>query len=217
MLYFNAHTHHPAAAGQTALCCTSPQAFARRVADPPGALTRYAVGIHPWQADEADEAVWAALAQAVRHPDVVAVGEAGLDRLQGPAPAVQQAAFRRQALLSEEVGKPLVLHCVRAVDEVLALRREVHARRPWIWHAFRGGAPQLRQLAAHGFSFSFGPRFREEALVACPPEHLLLETDDLPFSLLPPLYARVAALRGLTPEALARLQRTNFERLFSNK
>ncbi len=217
MRYFNAHTHRPASCDETALCCTSPQAFPFRTEDAPDGRTLYAVGIHPWQADEADEAAWSALAQAVRHPDVVAVGEAGLDRLQGADNAVQQAAFRRQVILSEEVGKPLVLHCVRAVDEVLAVRRETRARQPWIWHGFRGGARQLEQLAAHGFCFSFGSRFREEALVACPPEYLLLETDEQPFSTLPPLYARVAELRGLTPEALTRLQRTHFERLFPNK
>jgi len=44
---------------------------------------------------------------------VVAIGEAGFDRLRGGSPAVQREAFVAQSKIAEAVGKPLVLHVVK--------------------------------------------------------------------------------------------------------
>ena len=129
------------------------------------------------------------------------VGECGLDRLCTTPYDLQLAAFDAQIRLSERLARPLVIHCVRAIDDVLRLHRGV--RQPWILHGFRGKPQQLRQLLDNGLYISFGLRFNAESLRQCPPQRLFLETDDTP-SPIATLYEQAAALLGTTPTALNR-------------
>ena len=127
------------------------------------------------------------------------VGECGLDRLCDTPYDLQLTAFEAQIQLSERLARPLVLHCVRAIDDALRLHRDT--RQPWIWHGFRGKPQQLQQLLDHGFYVSFGLRYNTESLRQCPPERLFLETDDEP-SPIAPLYEQAAALLDTTTTAL---------------
>lgn len=123
------------------------------------------------------------------------IGECGLDRLCATSYDLQLAAFEAQIRLSEELRRPLLLHCVRALDDVLRLKHGT--RQPWIWHGFRGKPQQLQQLLDHGFYVSFGFRHNADSLRRCPPDRLFLETDDNP-SPVAPLYATAAELRDTT-------------------
>ena len=127
------------------------------------------------------------------------MGECGLDRLCATPYDLQLAAFKAQIALSEELQSPLILHCVRALDDVLRLKRGT--TQPWIWHGFRGKPQQLQQLLDHGFYISFGFRHNVDSLRQCPSDRLFFETDDLPAPIVP-LYAIAAQLRNTTPEVL---------------
>ena len=85
----------------------------------------YSVGVHPWalQQGEVRQETWEKLREAAVHPQVLAVGEAGLDRLVQVPMKLQEAVFARQAELAGEAGKPLIVHLVRAVDELLRLKK----------------------------------------------------------------------------------------------
>lgn len=139
------------------------------------------------------------------------IGECGLDRACTTPYDLQLAAFQAQIALSECLQKPLILHCVRAIDDVLRLHRGI--RQPWIWHGFRGKPQQLQQLINHGFCISFGFLHNADSLRACPPERLFLETDEDPRSIAL-LYATAADLRGTTLEALKRQLWDNTQTLF---
>lgn len=128
------------------------------------------------------------------------IGECGLDRLCDTPYPLQLAAFEAQIRLSERLRRPLILHCVRAVDDVLRLHRGT--TQPWIWHGFRGKPQQLQQLLKHGFYLSFGFLFNTDSLRTCPADRLFLETDEDPRPVAN-LYATVAALRDTTPETLS--------------
>lgn len=189
----------------------------------PEAGVSYALGIHPWVEAEYRAGLfcsWEELEALVARPEVRAVGEAGLDRVHRPLPdlpagclhrAPQSSATRveegwrrslklleEQALLAERVGKPLLLHCVRAADEVLALQKRLRPQVPWVWHGFRGGAEQARQLVRRGLCLSLGEHFRAETACSVPVDHLLIETDE---STLPieAILLRVAVARCGTP------------------
>ena len=127
------------------------------------------------------------------------IGECGLDRLCDTPYPLQLAAFEAQISLSERLRRPLVLHCVRAVDDVLRLHRST--TQPWVWHGFRGKPQQMQQLLQHGFYLSFGFHFNAESLCTCPAERLFLETDDDPRPVAD-LYATAADLRHTTPATL---------------
>jgi TatD DNase family protein len=168
-LPLNIHTHRPSA---HAVRNVYPRDFR------PEEGEQYSVGIHPWYAAEADEEDWALLEAAARHAQVLLIGECGLDKLCATEWSVQCAAFERQIALSEAVGKPLLIHCVRAYNEVVALKRRLQPAQRWIIHGFRGKPTVARMLLDAGCSLSFGARFHEEAVRMTPPDRLFLETDE---------------------------------------
>ena len=174
--YLNFHTHTPAREDEATLP---------------------SVGLHPWHLTEDWPAQLALLETRLQDNDLI--GECGLDRLCSTPYPLQLAAFEAHIRLSEQCRRPLVLHCVRALDDALRLHRGT--TQPWIWYGFRGKPQQLQQLLNHGFHISFGFRFNPDSLRACPADRLFLETDDDPRPIAH-LYATVAALRGTTPEAL---------------
>lgn len=117
-------------------------------------------GIHPWHALTPD---WQRLEALLDDERCVALGECGLDRLRGPAMEVQTAVFERQIIMALSRGLPLVIHCVRAWDTLLALRKR-HPQGQWIVHGFRGKPALAAQLQRANIDLSSknGPtRYRE--------------------------------------------------------
>ena len=198
MLLIDFHSHHPSLRGE------------RVVQD--GVDTR---GRHPWHLDNVPPPGQGLAAPAEEAADgLLAIGESGLDRLCATPYERQLQVFGEEVVLSERLGLPLVLHCVRAIDDVLRIRRQLKARQPIVWHGFRGSARQLAQLLPHGFYFSFGLRHNEEALRQCPPDRLLLETDEDTLHPIAELYARAARVRGTGVDELAGQMQQNFRSLF---
>ena len=121
-------------------------------------------GIHPWYIYNVKEQM-DGLRGLASGPEVVAIGEAGLDTL-------------AQADLAEETHKPLIIHCVKAWADLIACKKAVKPEMPWIIHGFRGNGELASQLVRLGFYLSFGDRFNPSALRAAWPDSLFLETDD---------------------------------------
>jgi TatD DNase family protein len=152
---------------------------------------RAAAGVHPHFVAQASEADWNELAALAGAPEVVAVGEIGLDFFRNLSPpGVQRDAFARQLALAADAGKPVLVHDRDAHDDVrLALLgwpgpgRAGHQPRG-VLHAFSGDAAMALELTEAGFLISFalpltfgkaaGPR---AAAVAIPAGSFLVETD----------------------------------------
>ena len=167
-----------------------------------GSTIPLSIGLHPWHVDEErtaqacpDLLPWLSL------PQVVAIGEAGIDRLRGGQMELQLEAFEMQARLAAEMKKPLIVHCVKAFDEVIRLHKTRFPHEPWVIHAFRGKAEQARQLLREGFFLSFGEHFNDEVLRLCPPDHFFIESDESLIGI-DTIYARAAILRGIGAEEL---------------
>lgn len=162
------HTHRP----------LSPRAIINTV---PGQLRPegylYSVGIHPWDSADASQSDFEALLVDAKRPEVVAIGECGIDRLRGPQEALQRSVLIPQLEVAETVGKPVIIHCVRATDVILALRRALHPSVDWIIHGFRGKPETARQLARSGIFISLGERFNPGVLSAVDPAMIVRETD----------------------------------------
>ncbi len=137
----------------------------------------YSVGFHPWDTAGGATPDMDFLQRLAADRRVVAIGEAGIDRLRGGDTELQREVFRRQAFLAEEVGKPLIIHCVRAWDDILALRREIRPEVEWIIHGFRGGAEQASRLLAAGLMLSLGERRAPGAEAFIPADRRYCETD----------------------------------------
>lgn len=140
------------------------------------------VGIHPWNAAKADGDTWKRLNAWLDDPRVIAVGEIGLDRLRGPEISFQKIIFERQAIMAATHHLPVVIHCVRAYDLLLNLRKnllkEFHSVSPqWIIHGFRGKPQLARQLLDAGIDLSFGTIYNPESYAITPSDRRYHETD----------------------------------------
>jgi len=205
----------------------------------PGRLFATA-GVHPHHADELDAASLAALAELARLPEVVAVGECGLDYFRNFSPrAAQQQAFHRQLELAVQLAKPVFLHQRDAHDDFIAILREHAASWRGVAHCFTGSGEELHCYLQLGLAIGITGWICDERRGAhlaalmpqVPVERLLLETDGpylLPRDLtpkpasrrnepayLPHIAATVARARGETLESIARSSSAAARALFA--
>ena len=142
----------------------------------------YSVAIHPWDAHSATTADIDALDSIARHPQVIIIGETGLDALRGDIDA-QMRLLKHHIALSESLHKPLLLHVVKQFQEIIALRKLTKPSQPWIIHGFRGKPQLANELIAHGFYISLGEKFNQESAAIIPSDRLLFESDTSPLSI----------------------------------
>lgn len=113
---------------------------------------------------------------------VAAIGETGLDKITAKDEnnfELQQELFLMHARLAEETGKLLIVHCVKAWDELLHVHKSIKPLVPWIIHGFRGNGILAEQLLNAGLYLSFGTSYNPEALkTAWEKRRLLVETDN---------------------------------------
>lgn len=146
----------------------------------------YSVAVHPWRADLADEAVLARVAALAREENFVAIGETGLDALRGPEMEAQAALFEWHIRLATELRKPLIIHAVRAWQQLIDISRSFRPfSAPWIIHGFRGKPELARQLVAAGFSLSYGAKYNPASFAATPVERRYAESDEATLPSLP--------------------------------
>ena len=173
----------------------------------------YSYGIHPWHIEDKDMQLML-LTEVVLHPSVVALGEAGLDKNIEAPMLLQTEIFTEQAKLAEDIGKPLIIHCVKAWDELLAIKKEINPQMPWIIHGFRGNELLADQLIKKGFRLSFGEKYNPEALRVAWPDHLFIETDESDKSI-QEIYDDIAKSLNVSIDLLALTLRNNVKEVFS--
>ena len=195
------------------------------------------VGVHPHEAAKATGETYARLAELLRHPKVLALGEIGLDYHYDFSPReVQRDVFVEQMRVAADARKPIVIHTREAWDDTFALL-EQHWKPtglPGIMHCFSGGPAEAERSLALGFYLSFGgivtfpkaPEVQEAARLA-PADRILVETDAPYLAPVPkrgkrnePAFVvetarKLAELRGVTPEAIAATTTANFLRVTS--
>lgn len=154
-------------------------------------VARCALGLHPYYADACTDGFLALLERQARLPEVVAVGEIGLDYAHGPvAPQVQLTALRRLLAACRDWGKPAVIHCREAYADLRSVVQEVfpsppEGRRFWgVVHCFSGSPDDAEFLTRRGFALGAdGPvtypknADLREAFRRAGPTATVLETD----------------------------------------
>ena len=196
-----------------------------------------AVGIQPNYVAEAVEGDWDCVVQLVDEPEVVAIGETGLDRHWDFAPfELQQDYFDRHLRLAQERKLPFIVHMRDCEDDIMQMLREARRRGPLrgIMHSFTGEAAMAAECVELGLHISFAGMITykkstglRECAATVPDDRLLLETDS-PY--LPPEPVRgkrpnqpanlrhtaecVAGVRGVSLEQLAKQTTGNACRLF---
>jgi len=197
-------------------------------------LVAAAVGVHPHEAEDAGDLRW--LPPLLMDERVVAAGEMGLDYHYDFSPRdVQRAVFNSQLDLAGEHGLPVIMHCREAEDDVAAaLRGHFSKGRLGVLHCFTGsydaGMRFIEEFDVYlglGGALTFKKALElHDAATRLPIERLVLETDCPYMTPAPhrgkrnePAYlaltcARLAELRGASPESIAEATTTNALRLF---
>lgn len=192
-----------------------------------------AFGVHPMHAALFTPAVESNLRQLSRR--AAAIGEIGLDyALPVPDRGTQQRAFRSQLRIAVQAGLPVLIHCRKAFGDLLAILEEERVEScGGVMHAFSGSPESARDCVRLGLHVSLAGSVTYQNAVrpplvaaSVPLERLLLETDapdlapepyrggvNLPAYLIATAQ-RVAALRGIPLEELARATTDNATRLF---
>ena len=216
MFYYDIHTHQrPVHSEDTAIVNTIVSEVGLEVLhkEIQEKQTLHSAGIHPWYIYNVDKQI-DTLRSLMEEPALVAIGEAGLDKI-GDAPMqLQQEVFLTQARMAEEYRKPLIIHCVRAWQELIADKKQICPAMPWIIHGFRGNGELARQLISQGFYLSFGEAFNSEALQIAWPSRLFAETDDKPIDIRS-VYWKMASSLQISFEELAATLERNIQNVFS--
>ncbi|HWC73359.1 MAG TPA: TatD family hydrolase [Gemmatimonadales bacterium] len=191
-------------------------------------------GVHPHEAESWSAESAARIRDLLAAPEMVAVGETGLDYhyLHAPRDA-QRAAFEAQLQLATELGKPVIVHARDADGDMAAILRALAPRPPVVvLHSFSSGDEVWDaglDINAY-FSFSgmitFKNWTRTDRLSACPPDRLLVETDAPYLAPVPhrgrrnepgfvrEVAARAAALRSESADELVQRTAENARRCF---
>lgn len=203
MILFDIHTHNNGTDGEHSIYNSKEYIEGRKIS----------IGIHPWDINDRWEERFAKIKKESRNGNVRAIGECGIDRLHSPATIeIQKKVFKAHALLAEEVRKPLIIHCVKGFDEIMAIRKEIAPEQAWIIHGFRGKPQQAEQLIKEGFYISFGEKFNIDSLKAVPMEKLFIESDESKIDI-NDIYTLIAEARGCSVEKLALVVMQNVEKV----
>ena len=181
----------------------------------------YSAGLHPWyiRSEKENNEALQLVEQALEFDHVIFVGEAGLDKRVKNDFAEQERVFEAQAFMAEEYRLPLVVHCVKAYNEVLELRKKMDPVMPWILHAYSGGIEQTQQLNLPGILFSFGKALynpKAKMLAAFKTlslDKIFFETDDNNDMDVNAMYERAAELKGISEEVLKTAVWKNFNKI----
>lgn len=163
----------------------------------------------------------------------VAVGECGLDKMIATPFDLQQELLTIHIEVARQIHKPLIIHCVRAHNELIALLKKIKAEAGGVIHAFSGSYEVAQQYVDLGFYLGIGGTITYEraqktraAAAKIPLEFLVLETDapDMPLQgkqgqrnspvNIPQIAQVLADLRGITVDEIAAATHRNSMCLF---
>jgi len=191
------------------------------------------VGSHPDDADHVDAGLVEMYRNLADHPKVMAIGEIGLDYYYEDVPrAQQQEAFRLQMELARELDLPAIIHQRDAYEDTLRIVDQFPTVKG-VFHCFSGSLEYANEVVKRGWSVGFtgvitfkNARKAVEVAQWVPLDRLLIETD-CPYmapepyrgrrsdsTMVPKMAEKIADLRGLPLETVAKATRENAMRVF---
>ncbi|WP_286895945.1 MULTISPECIES: TatD family hydrolase [Sphingobacterium] len=181
--------------------------------------TDCSIGLHPWYIDGNSELALALMKGGLKQAQVLAIGECGLDK-NIAIPLIQQLqVFYRQVQLAQVYRKPLIIHCVRAFQEIVSCLKKVNFNEAVVFHGYRKNWTLARQLIDQGYYLSIGGHClngsQDELLENISLSQLFLETDTDTTVEITTLYQYVARIRSIELEELKRALYQNYKKVFN--
>jgi TatD DNase family protein len=215
--FIDVHTHYPSENSDEILSVLN--IFSSYLKDREQIETYCSIGLHPWQISNTNyEDELSLIRKFAKDDRVLAIGECGFDK-KVPDIELQIRIFSEQAKIAEDVGKPVIIHCVGKWEELLKVKKEINPRQVWIIHGFRGNANLANQLIKQGFFLSFGEKYflsgNNQTLQNIPLDRIFLETDDGK-TRIPELYEMATAFLQLPQSVLKQKLQENFLLVFGS-
>ncbi len=194
-----------------------------------------AVGIHPHEADDADDSDIDIIKRLTEHEKVVAIGEIGLDYHYDFSPReLQKEYFEKQIILANELDIPIIVHDREAHEDTMQLLRKYKPK--GVLHCFSGSVETAKEIISLGMYIGLGGAvtFKNakkpvEVAEYLPLDRFLLETDapymtPVPFrgkrndsTLIPYAALKIAEIKGIDAQVVVDAACENAKRLFGIK
>lgn len=179
-------------------------------------------GIHPWYipSETTCESAFATLMSECQKDNIIAIGECGLDKTIEHPFDWQVEIFKAHVQASNILNKPLIIHCVKAGEVLIRLRKEDAGNQNWIYHGFTGSPEMAMEMCSNNIMISIGERMvrNEEKLnrilKSVPLSSIFMETDESQMSI-KEIYRIVSGLKGEPVDKLKSIMYDNFKRVFS--
>jgi TatD DNase family protein len=181
----------------------------------------FSIGIHPWYINEAswkEELV--VIEEKLQLENCLALGECGLDKRRETPMELQVGVFEAQLLLAEKHKMPVIIHCVAAFQELIALKQKLKITVPMIIHGFSKSEELAEQLLHQGFHISFGKYLvknpeMETVFEKIANDRFFLETDTIEEGI-EEVYALAAKFKKIDVVTLQQIVTNNFNTVFKN-
>ncbi|WP_370408070.1 TatD family hydrolase [Tenacibaculum dicentrarchi] len=182
--------------------------------------TPFSIGIHPWFILEEkieDEVLF--IKKKLLHKNCYAIGECGLDKLSEVNYALQIPVFKEHVKLSEEFKKPLIIHCVKAFQDILRLKKELKPTQKWIIHGFNKNSQVTTDFIKNDCFLSFGKALLtstklQEVFLNIPLDKIFLETDDAKIDI-STVYEKASNIKKISMKKLQKNIHQNFNTIFT--
>lgn len=182
----------------------------------------YSIGIHPIFIDQSDtEKDLEIIKQHITNDKCVAIGEIGLDKLCEIDFKLQIDVFKKQLQIAETNQIPVIIHCVRAYQEILHIRKEMKLTIPFIFHGFNKNEKLLQQILANNCFPSFGKNLLHNTNLQSIFANILenqffLENDNSQIPI-EEIYQKAAEIKQCSIEDIENMIQNNYNAIFNNR
>ncbi|HIX54145.1 MAG TPA: TatD family hydrolase [Candidatus Sphingobacterium stercoripullorum] len=182
--------------------------------------TPHTLGLHPMFLKEVTlEADLRTLERQAQQKEVIAIGECGIDKRKSENLNLQIEVFLRQVELASLLQKPLIIHCVRAYQEIVSILDGTfdQSSPPVIFHGFAKNYQLAKQLIDKGYYLSLGPQVlndnHQEMVKNIPIDSIFLETDSN-IEAIEEIYFYLCVIRKMDMPELKRAILKNFNTVY---
>ena len=182
-------------------------------------IPNFSVGIHPWKINFENLANdLQIIEEKLQHDNCMALGECGLDKRIETSLEIQIKIFEKQLFLAQKYYKPVILHCVVAFQEIIAIKKQMNVEVPMIIHGFSKNLQTAKQLLENGFYISFGKYLLQNpdlelVFKEIPNDRFFLETDSSNYTI-EEVYALAAKYKNMAVSELKAQTQNNFKKIF---
>jgi TatD DNase family protein len=214
MIFLNLHTHkYTNQDNVIEIVNQYPQEFDETIPN-------YSIGIHPWYiVEDRIDIDLQIIESKLKNESCIAIGECGLDKRIEIPMALQQMAFEEQLTLAEKYQKPVIIHCVGAFQEIIAIKKKLNISVPMVIHGFSKNIEMANQLVKNGFYLSFGKslfQVNDMKLVfnSILYDRIFLETDTIDKDI-KAVYELAAKHRNIELEEMIAIISSNYNSIFN--